>query len=386
MEQTNIECWLKQRGLAFNPFLPLQADQDTRLWMYWVGNADVFDLAWEPVHVCLLAPWGGGKSALRTRLTQEGWSPPKEKRPFPLVYLPGAVHTTLNEHIQELMWHGTRELLLALARHPRRFLEASPRAQNSFARFLVSASPMAHFWLEQMLEENSLAPLNRPYDPGYDLEIPREERQDWLSFILALSRLLQTQEQTVSSADPVQAWEELLFWIEEFLHRPAVYILVDGLDADSSTARDPDAILQVIQPFLEIAPVWAEKHCYIKLFLPAVLHAKLSLPEAFTLGAITWSESLLLELISRRMLAASRGRMDALAALAAPALADLDMRLVHQAPALPRELLLLINRLLTVAVRRQAKRLEEQDLEQALDELQTDGVFRHYQKDAVYEQ
>jgi len=369
-----VAQWLRHHGLAFNPFLPLRADQDARLWMYWVGNDDIFDLAWEAQPALLFAPWGGGKSALRTRLTQECWSTPAEKRPFPLVYLPQDNHVTLEDHLQDLILHGARELLLALARSPRRFLEASPRLQKEFAQFLATAAPPVSFWLEQMSEESSLAPLNRPYDPGYDLEIPREERGDWLSFVFTLARLLQ-ENTYVPSSHTVKLWEALIFWIQEFLRRPCVYVLIDHLDATPSTAQNPAFIVQTIEPFLEVASEWASQQCYLKLFLPSVVQEKWTPPAPFTTATITWSAPLLLQVIQRRMVAASRGRMDALAALAEPALANLDEYLIGKTSPLPRELLILINAILEEHARRALPRIERPCLDDILQRGQEECSY-----------
>lgn len=353
-----ITGWLKDHGLFFNPFEPLQADRDTRLWMYWVGNLEVFQVAWEPQAALLLAPWGGGKSALRARLTQECWATPVEARPFPLVYFPGGLYADLTSYLSEIAANGTRELLLALARHPRYFLEASPRSQKAFADFLSAVLPLAAFGLDQMVEEGSLAPLNRPYDPGYDLEIPREERGDWLAFALALRNLLPA---TASPLEPAAQWAELLFWIKELLHRPRVYVLVDGLDAWPDTARDPVSLFQAATPFLKAVPEWAQQGCFLKLFLPAaikpLLTPELSSPQ-LSCGEISWSAPLLSQVLQRRMIAASRGRLDALAALAEPALASLDEQLVQAVPLLPRELLVLVNRILETHAQAAAPRLE----------------------------
>lgn len=364
-----ISDWLRAHGLSFNPFSPLQADQDKRLWMYWVGNPGIFELAWKPAPAILFAPPGGGKSALRTRLTQECWAAPPEYRPFPLVYLPQVFATEVSVHVQGIIAHGARELLLALARYPRRFLETAPRHQKAFAAFIRSALPEVGFLLDQMVEEESLSPLNRPYDPGYDLEIPREERGDWLAFILALRHWLTQQEDLSGRSSPT--WQELLDWIEDFLHRPAVYILVDGLDAWPETAYGTDHLVASILPLLQQAPMWAEKRCYLKLFLPANIHSLLP-PQTWKTGVITWTEPLLLEILRRRMLAASRGRLDALSALAEPALADLDERLVQSVPPLPRELLVAVNLVLYEHARASKPRIESPTFTASLHRYQED--------------
>lgn len=353
-----ITCWLKDHGLFFNPFEPLQADRDVRLWMYWVGNPEVFQLAWEPAAALVVAPWGGGKSALRARLTQECWAAPVEARPFPLVYFPGGTYHDLTTHLREMVEHGARELLLALARHPRCFLEASSSTQKAFAEFLSPALPQAAFLLDQATEETSLAPFNRPYDPGYDLEIPREDRSDWLAFILSLRALLP---ESPGPGEPAGQWEALLFWIKELLHRPCIYLLVDGLDAWPETAAQPSQLLDSARPFLMAAPDWSQQGCFLKLFLPLAvkpLLADFPLPPEVCQGEISWSPSLLLQVLQRRMIAASRGRLDALAALAEPALAGLDEQLVQAIPLLPRELLVLVNHILEIHARENAPRLE----------------------------
>ncbi len=338
--------WLQQHGLSFDPFEALQADRDARLWMYWVGNPGVFELAWEPKPSIFLAPQGGGKSALRVRLTQECWAPPIEQRPFPLVYLPSAFHSDFRAHLQEIVAHGAREVLLALARYPRRFLEASPRLQKEFATFLGQALPMVNFLLEQMSEEVSLAPLNRPYDPGYDLEIPHEERREWLAFLFTLRGLISNSDQALVPAEPDSLWTDLLHWVEELLHRPSVYVLVDGLDAFPETAKFPQTLVSSIAAVLEKAPDWVAKRCYLKLFLPADAASYLTSSQ-LDVATITWSEPLLMDILKHRMLAASCGRLDALSALAEPALSDLDERLVRSLPQLlPRELLVLVNRVI----------------------------------------
>jgi hypothetical protein len=377
--ENQVEAWLRRYyGLRFNPFEPLQAEKDFRLWMYWVGNEEAFKLAWEPGVSILLAPWGGGKSALRVRLTQECWTSPADRRPFPLVYFPDGPHMEIERHVQDLAAHGTRELLLALGRYPRRFLESSPRIQQGFARFLSQvrhALPLPPLTLlMEMEEEVSLAPLNRPFDPGYDLEIPREEREDLYRFCSTLRRFLSEDEGALT---PAEHWEGLLFWIQEFLHRPAVYVLVDGLDAWPETSWDMKFLLDSLIPLLDQAPVWSKKDCYLKAFLPSAalpIIQERALPSEVQVGEISWSRLLLSHMLQRRMIAASRGEMDGLAALAEPSLADLDGRLIQTVKPLPRELLVLVDRILEAHADKQIPRLRRESVERAIDEYQTENV------------
>jgi hypothetical protein len=225
-----------------------------------------------------------------------------------------------------------------------------------------------------MEEEVSLAPLNRPFDPGYDLEIPREEREDLYRFCSTLRGLLSEEGGVLT---PAEHWEGLLSWIKEFLNRPAVYVLVDGLDAWPETSWNMKFLLDSLIPLLDQAPAWSEKDCYLKAFLPStalpIIQGQ-NLPPEVQVGQISWSRSLLSHMLQRRMIAASRGEMDGLAALAEPSLADLDGRLIQTVKPLPRELLVLVNRILDAHARNQIPRLRRESVKRAIDEYQTENI------------
>ncbi len=371
----STETWLRKRhNLLFNPFVPLRAEDDPRLWMYWVGDEDIFRIAWEPGGLILLAPWGGGKSAFRVRLTQECWTSPVDHRPFPIVYLPGGAYLEVEEHLQDLTANGTRELLLALGRYPRRFLESSEQTQKGFASFLGRVSEVLPIpimtLLMEMEDQISLTPLNRPYDPGYDIEIPREERGELYKFCASLSSFVPRAEQ---SRNPFEHWEELIFWIRELLHRPSVYVLVDGLDAWPETASDMEGLLNTLKPLLELSSAWYRQGCFLKIFLPSAVSDVIrdsGLVSNFQIKQIFWSKALLLQVLQRRMVAASRGQMNGLAVLAEPALADLDLRLIEAIEPLPRELLFLINSILSTHAQSDALRLNRMLVEQTIAEYQ----------------
>jgi hypothetical protein len=77
--------WFRRIGLRFDPYVHLEASGDPHLPEYTV-NLDIFRVALDAVPTIIVAPPGGGKTAMRVAVTRTCWFDIGGTYPFPLPY------------------------------------------------------------------------------------------------------------------------------------------------------------------------------------------------------------------------------------------------------------------------------------------------------------
>ena len=154
----------------------------------------------------------------------------------------------------------------------------------------------------------------------------------------------------------------------------AVYLLVDGVDGFPETADSPAAITLLLAPLLSNIRRWAESGIFLKCFLPTETAKPLTkaIPQLRRLThqvTITWSTQLLAEVLRQRIYVATAGAFGSLDAISTPSLRDTETQLAQIIRPLPREMLVLTNRLIWEHIHRSGPtgQLDENDLRFALE-------------------
>jgi len=130
----------------------------------------------------------------------------------------------------------------------------------------------------------------------------------------------------------------------------SVYLLIDGVDGFPELARMPGFAAQSLMNLFAQAPAWAENSIQIKGFLPIEMREhlqerlKLEWP-TYSIVKLKWNEAMLAEMLQHRVYAAVGGEFGSLGAVSAiPAIQDLESELARSIYPLPREMLVLVNR------------------------------------------
>lgn len=350
-----LRAWLEWLGLRFNPFQPLDASSDARLGDYLVEH-HVLTKIWGDWHSFVFAPAGGGKTALRVRTSQLCWVGQATNHPFPIVYLPPFLiwlhaHPSRDEHLAALAQAGAIRLLLALGYYPHWFLDLTRADQHAVYQALVWNLPgHLHFWLDQVQTAQRIAPLVETFDPTFIVPDPPNT-----SALLELCQLLRAFECTTVLPTPLELWNQFADVILRILGFRSIYILIDGLDGIQETARNPHVAAECLSTLLPLTEAWTR--IFIKGYLPQETQPSLaarfaSLVHTAQTATIEWTPALLAEVVRHRVYVASEGAFGSLDAVASPAVRDLETVLAKSVRPLPREMLVLTQRVLEEHVAR----------------------------------
>lgn len=369
----SLQSWLDTAGFLFNPFLLLEASADSRLSSYLVGH-EAFSAAWGNWHSFVFAPAGGGKTALRVHVAQSCWVGQDINRPFPILYSPpflkwGHVTPVFGDHLAALVESGALSLLLILVHRPHWFLRLGVSARQKVSTILDWCLPGSlESYLQPCLGTKSLEPLSGDFPAAF---LPPEPPQ--AEILLEFCHTILSPVRSRLSVQSIEdKWNALIEILLKILQVPEVYILLDGIDSIQETASDPIAAAACLSPLLDELPIWAERHIYLKAFLPEELYETVlswqSLPKQAHSIKIHWTPDLLAEVVRRRIYVASQGVYNSLSPLAAPDLRDIEILLAREVIPLPREMLVITQRVLTEWTKRQSEspRIELVDVEHAI--------------------
>ena len=129
----------------------------------------------------------------------------------------------------------------------------------------------------------------------------------------------------------------------------------------------------MLAPLLELGIEWEAQHIFFKGFLPLDVQPFLELrfPQLLTRAHLTrleWTPELLAEVIRQRVYVASEGAFESLDALASPALRNIEDTLAEVVIPLPREILVLTQRVLWEHIYRKGVdgKIEPEDVDAAI--------------------
>jgi len=381
-----IQRWLQAVGLGFNPFICLDASSDSHLLTYWVGH-DAFAVAWGDWPTFVFAPPGGGKTALKLRGSQACWMGQETNRPFPVSYLPpflkwGHTCPTVDEHLIALVQAGALHLLLILSHRPHWFMRLDDDGRRIIRQALEwnLQGPLGSY-LEPCLEEGNLTPLQSLFPPAMlPPDPPRSEALIEFSSALLQTPVPPTKEQPTSQT----RWQTLIHALLGIIGFPSVYLLLDGLDAIGETAEDPEMAIRALSPLLSLAPEWAEQRLFFKAFIPVETlriiqqdySSFFSRSQSLTLD---WTPALLAEIVRRRVYVASQGNFGSLGMVASPLLRDIEVQMAKEVYPLPREMLVLTQRVIEECA-------GHMDTNLFIQKEDVDSAFQWYRQNAVLPQ
>lgn len=377
---TSLPQWLNSVGLRFDPFDTLNAADDPHLSEYLVEH-EIFARLWCDDLAWVFAPPGGGKTALRCRVTQACWIGQETNRPFPIPYLPpflywGNIAPTPADHLNALAQATAKALLLTLAYRPHWTMRLSLADRQTVARALSLSlpGPLTNY-LDLCRQSADVELLRHALDLDYAFALPNPPEP---ASLLAWCDAWGVITFGVETATPQERWELLCFALLQTLGFEKLYILADGFDGAPETGAAPESVIKVLASLLGQAEAWLEQRIVLKGFLPLEAYPLLSAHFSHLLtpprtNIVEWTLPLLAEMLRRRVYVASQGAFDSLDAIASPALRGLETWLAAEALPLPRELLVLTQRVLQEhhASGDAAGLLQEIDVQRALRWYQT---------------
>lgn len=349
------KLWLQHFGFHFDPFKHLEASVDPNLNRYLVRH-EIFSVAWGETPAFIFSPPGGGKTALRIYTARASWTGAGGFQPFPIHYhIPRyydkVVFSTIEEHLKQIVFSGAHALFLAFAYYPLIFLKAPSSLQKKLSQFIFSWTPNVEYYLE-ILRSGQPDQVAEQLNPSYQLHQPPDEDDRLLSTLCEkLEGYLKDKASPVSPSIQI-VFKQFMTWILQDLGFRSVYLLIDGVDGFPELARMPGFATQSLMNLFAQAPVWAKNGIQIKGFLPIEMREhlrnrlKVEWP-VYSTVELKWNEAMLAEMLQRRVYAAVDGEFASLGAVSAiPTIQNLESELAHSIYPLPREMLVLVNRVL----------------------------------------
>ncbi len=348
---STLENWSGMIGVDYHPFFELEASADAQLSRYIVEH-DAFETVWGDYVSVVFAPAGGGKTALRARAVQNCWAGQDTTRPLPVSYQPRLLSSTgdiltFEDHLQAINQTLATSLFFTLAHRPHWFLRLDLADQRQVCRVIAENLPgRLENYIIPCQQEGNLDSLRELIPPAFlPVIIPDEEQQ--IKFFAALSALIPA---SPVPGLPEQCWQALTHLVFNILGLPSIYLLLDGLDAILETARDPLLAIQNIKPLLGVSTAWSQQNIYLKYFIPIETQSSFIdyYPDFGNIHkmSICWTPERLLEMVKRRLLVASAGSYVSFDQISSPDISGLDEILINEVKALPREVLVLIQRII----------------------------------------
>ena len=333
--------WFRRIGLRFDPYVHLEASSDPHLPEYTV-NLDIFRVALDDVPTIIVAPPGGGKTAMRVAVTQTCWFDIGGMYPFPLPYNLGMAPLTgkpptATQHLHLLLEAGTCALLTGLAFRPERLLRTSDATIRATAAILRAGLPgPLDYYLTILRETGTPARLTPLLERTYALTAPPPS--DVVNLFCDALADPGVDAMRGQAEDIFQAFVEMVTGALGFSH---VLLLIDGIDAMYENQADVQNAAGWVFDLFDRAEAWTRSNTFIKLFLPDLMepvvidylhrHAI-----AARVAHIVWNHDLLVNMLQKRISAASEERFESLDAISTPALTDVERRIVANLPPLPR--------------------------------------------------
>lgn len=382
VDQTLRTDWFQRLGLRFDPYVHLEASSDPHLSEYTV-NLAIFRTAWDAAPTIIFAPPGGGKTATRVAVTRTCWYDIGGAYPFPLPYNLGAAPLTgkpptADQHLRLLLEAGTCALLTGLAFRPERLLRASSADIRAIVGMLRAGLPgPLNYYLDVLRETGTPAGLTPLLERTYALTAPPQPD--------ALRHFCDVIEKTDANAVRGQPEEQFKLFVDlvtSALGFSHVLLLIDGIDAIYENQAESRLALQWVADLFDSSKTWADWSVFIKLFAPDIIEPHIAdylSTRIMTacIAHIVWNADLLVELLRKRIFAASDGRFESLDAISTPALTDVERQIVDAIAPLPRAALQVTRRaLLHHAARTDGGQLDEDDIRHAINWYQLHAASR----------
>jgi len=398
-ENLTLKDWILTIGLKEDPFQDRNAETEPRLNEYFVepnSFADVLGEATNPKSSVLFAPRGGGKTANRVmvdywcrkvdrlgarvfvvRFTREGLAE---------VYkVSRRAEIEGHQLIREILHLSTVDILHYLLSHP----ELYERIDSSVKQFLR--------WLAReqdplILDDAQLSRilLRRGFQGALTVrnlrdglgrlsykhltEILPSDRKHSFQVICDVfaGEALNISLIKRPPSDLMKQFADLVLELE----MAATYVLIDGIDEFAPLDKKPELAARFLEPILSDLRLMETRPLAFKFFLPNILephilpHIRKDRVDVFSL---TWTNKQLMEMLHRRLITFSDGRLASLAAISDPEIrGSVEERVVECSEGLPRNLIRLCAELFRthVANGNDSHLLCKKDLETACREFE----------------
>lgn len=375
-----LNHWLQQVGFVHgDPFATNEADREHQLLREFFVDTGYYDLIWgdpaQPQTALVFAPRGGGKSA--HRLMVQGSCRPASSKST-LLAIP---YLSCETHLARM--HDQREIRVQdhLAAILRNGLAALVEAASQSAELAVRFTPplcSRLTWYCRQYAPDVISPLailrglrlNRgDVNPPWR-EFQQRVRKARLTEGLARWGLLDgpvaafLADLVDAVPEPLETPEVPSLIFTEFITLirnvglSATYVLIDRWDEASETADQPRLLADILSPLLADLLLAEAPGAAFKIFLPESLQELLKADPAvrfdrFRSYEIRWSDDLVRQMLNKRLVAYSEGKIRSLAQICTSALADsIERQIVWWAGISPRRLLKLGEAFVLAHVRR----------------------------------
>jgi hypothetical protein len=364
----SMRNWLQEIGFSHgSPFATSEADRETQLLPEFFIDTGYYDVLWgdprNPQTVVLFAPRGSGKTAHRVMVQSQC-------RPLrPQADVLAVPHTNLErvlaacrgdpaqvraeDHIREILRQGLRGLLGALCNDPDLAISLPAPLRSRLAWFCRELAPRLLGPIEILERLLVVGPDFQPDWSAFQAGV----RSGKLKQLLAGSSLLDDPVGQLivdlidGEPEPLEQDAPLIDIFAAFVKMAqscglaAVYVLVDRLDEVPETARDTEAMVDLLEPLLAHLHLMEMPGVAFKLCLPQTLRDRLLArptirQDRLLIQEMSWSDDLLEEMLQRRVLAYSAGKYRSLGQICSSPLDEkIDDEIVRYADDSPRRLL-----------------------------------------------
>lgn len=361
-----LKDWIRTIGLKEDPFEDRNAEAETRLQECFVepnSFADVLGEATNPKSSVLFAPRGGGKTANRVmvdhwcrngkrvggqvfviRFTREGLAE---------VYR-ACRRAEIDGHhlIREILHISSFDVVDYLLDHPELYAEMDPSVKP-FLRWLAREQDpplLNETQLSQILVKRGLqgAVTGKTLREGlgrltykHRMEILPADKRPRLEVICDIfsGPALHISLVKTPPSDLIRQFADLV----SGLGMAATYVLIDGVDEFAPLDSNPELAARFLEPIFSDLRLMETRNLAFKFFLPNNLERHI-LPhvrrDRVYIYSLTWTNLQLLEMLQRRLIAFSEGRLASLGAISESDIrGTIDERVVECSRSLPRNLI-----------------------------------------------
>jgi hypothetical protein len=377
-DRPDVVGYLRSLGFDSDPFASTIAEQETRLPQVFLPRSYFFEVlgsAATPATVLLHGPTGFGKTTCRRMLLEYCDSVRFEKEvggralavdysDFTAIARLRPADMTVRVHVEEILRLGVDKLYRLLLQYPHLFSTLAERERSEIKAFIVRFSDHLSSGSINRELRKAGAPVSE-----VNAEFLRRAIRDGQTSVERVIGLCGSSARHVAclllsllgtpdAGDPsllakeagpglLQKFAEVV-WVVGI---DAVYVVVDRLEEQPQTVRNPGVAMTFLRPLLDIVDDSGLRSVAFKFFLSSGL-ADLASQDVRTQSqvwrGIEWSEEELLMLLQHRLRVYSAGRIGALAEVAeTPARADVDRAIIAAAGGSPRRLLRLCTALFT---------------------------------------
>ena len=362
-----LENWLQQVGFVNgNPFATGEAARESRLLPEFFVDTGYYDLIWGnpsvPQSTLVFAPRGSGKTAYRVMVQNQCYPLNTHSDVLAIVYTSFDTFfrshsisqpARIDLHVKAILKKGLYALLNTLCQNREMANSILLPQRCRLAWFYRTFAPQTLTPIELM---RRIQTIEQDFSPPWKF-FQESVRKSDLERVFARANLLENPvlqlladlvdcvpEPLETQLSPVQIFTEFIQEVRRSGIK-AIYILVDRLDEIPETADSPQVIVDLLEPLLANLTLMEVPGAAFKVFLPHLALKAIKASPSIRLDRlrtyeIVWTDALLSEMLRKRLLAYSEGRIRSLAQISATSLAEtIDQEIVHMADGSPRRLL-----------------------------------------------